>query len=359
MGDVNADDSRLQVIAYDPQYRDRYNFNDESDDDQVLVNKDNNEFEEDELKMISIEDKYSNSHSISRKAQLQKQKSLERQRAFHQNRSRYFVNRRSNSDITSYRPRSNSNLFPRSKSPLRPHHRYQHGHIQNEHHNHHLPRPTRFAASLSLPEIRRNKSDMDLCVGDEWIECGDNLRIAPEIHSGSNKITNIAKIKNQNNYYRGSGFASNVVYKRTHYWKLRVNSSQVQDFAIGFIADGHGRNKRNSSFLAHRKSVGIYSNKNVWSDNKKLRNSKGIEMRNRDIINIALDMDHGYVYVQRCKYDINKQEYDVNEMKKLSGIKIKSDDLHNGYRLACYLKQKGQSLTIVEYSDNRSFPEWR
>ncbi len=206
---------------------------------------------------------------------------------------------------------------------------------------------------------RRNKKKYS----DKWGECGDNLLIAPEIHSASNKITNIGKMRNHNHCYKGSGFAEKVILSGTgiHFWKLRIFCNNIDQgpfntFAIGFISSLYCSNRRNSRFLTHEKSMGIYCDKQIWCSGKKMSNNNGILMQNKDIINIALDLHSKCVYIQRCKYNKNKNDYTVYPNKS---IKILFDINGNkyGYRLACYLRQKGQSITILEHS-NKPFPEW-
>jgi len=201
-----------------------------------------------------------------------------------------------------------------------------------------------------LPTVHCN----DVHPGDEWTECGQNLEISPLERS---RVSAIRR-------HRGSAFAAQSVDRGVHFWKIKVFCGDPMDgddqfgFAVGFVPDRCTANQRNGSFLGILKTIGISANHGVWCDGKKVSGSKGIAMRNKDIINLCLDMDRGQVYVQRIEYrNSTKYQYTVHRVKEMA-VHRKGIDFRGGYRLGCYLKRKGQSMEIMEY-DTRPFDEWR
>lgn len=83
-------------------------------------------------------------------------------------------------------------------------------------------------------------------------------------------------------------------------------------------------------------------------------------MRNRDIVNLCLDMDRGQVFVQRIEYrdypQSTEYQYTVHRVKEIAVNE--HIDLRRAYRLGCALRRKGQSMEIMEYT-TVPFEEWR
>eukprot|EP01084_Bolivina_argentea_P134802 237661_1 len=237
-------------------------------------------------------------------------------------------------------------------------------------------------------------TEYDITKKDEWEECGDNLQILRETYSGHSKIVNIGKIRNHSGgIKRGSGYGSCVVNEGVHYWKLKIlyknehNDPYNITFAVGFVPKKYGFSKRNHWFLSHDKSFGLYSDGQIMCSSRK-KSNHGITMQNKDIINICLDFNRTCLFVQRCEFikshkrtrrlssssipnkrhrpnssnlppqsPVSGMDYKVHSVKKIPLERFGVRSLSDGYRLACYLREKGQSITILDYATN-PFEEW-
>lgn len=163
---------------------------------------------------------------------------------------------------------------------------------------------------------------------------------------------------------RGSGFAARTVSRGVHFWKIQVFCGDVKGglredgasgFAVGFVADGvdiESANQRIASF------VGISGDQRVWSDGQRVSGSRGVVMRNRDILNLCLDLERGQVLVQRIEYRRTAEyEHTVHGVQRLA-IERAAIDREGCYKLGCYLKRRGQGIDILEYG-TLPFDEWR
>merc|ERR1719397_2322991 len=154
--------------------------------------------------------------------------------------------------------------------------------------------------------------------GDEWIECGENLEILPAERQRV-RIPRCSAMQRVSRH-RGSAFAAQSVCGGVHFWKIKVFCGDHDfGFAVGFVPDRGGANRRNGACLGTAGSVGISGDGGVWNDGKKVSGTKGVAMRNMDIINLALDMERGQVLVQRIEYRRSTEyQYTVHCAKKLA-----------------------------------------
>ena len=227
--------------------------------------------------------------------------------------------------------------------------------------------------------------ELSIKVKDEWIECGENLEIvsSPRSRSRVSIPMGIAVRRQSNSKRYGSAFGTQIVNRGRHFWKIKVFCGDTMDrkggrdggdfsgFGVGFIPDRprsaarkSNANPRNGWFLgvlSRNGSIGISGDCGIWCDGNKVSGTKGIAMRNRDIVNLCLDMDRGQVFVQRIEYrdypQSTEYQYTVHRVKEIA-VNEQAIDLRRGYRLGCALRRKGQSMEIMQYT-TVPFEEWR
>eukprot|EP00485_Elphidium_margaritaceum_P011715 CAMPEP_0202691150 /NCGR_PEP_ID=MMETSP1385-20130828/5942_1 /ASSEMBLY_ACC=CAM_ASM_000861 /TAXON_ID=933848 /ORGANISM="Elphidium margaritaceum" /LENGTH=771 /DNA_ID=CAMNT_0049346509 /DNA_START=54 /DNA_END=2369 /DNA_ORIENTATION=+ len=200
---------------------------------------------------------------------------------------------------------------------------------------------------------------------DGWSECGANLVI--ERCKISSRLSMTASSPHQ-----ACGYARHVVrYGRRHFWRLKIRQSlgtSRRPLVIGFVSAKYQPNanaseeSKSETWYEQRavRSVAITADSQVWCNGKKLTQQPPLpRLNHRDIINICLSLQDSNVYIQHCKYDARKYEYDVGCAIRLQ---IPSGEIRDrgkyGYRLACFLGAKGQSVDIDKYAFNQPFPEW-
>ena len=233
--------------------------------------------------------------------------------------------------------------------------------------------------------------------GDEWIAWGKNLEIVQNDNNNNSKIQNIGSTvdDDQNDYYRsrGSAYGLRVVdpsCSDQYYWKIRVGDEYEYTYAVGFVKEDNGVIDGNGWYIKNQSSVGIYSDKQIWTNSVLLCND-GILFRNKDLINLCIDYNKMGVYVQRLEYignvyndyqqisdedddydaainmnlNINENDnkitdkeipknYIIHDAKRVFG----GIDVNSNYRLACYLRTENQNVEIIKFSTH-PFKEWQ
>ena len=222
-------------------------------------------------------------------------------------------------------------------------------------------------------------------INDYWTYCGRNLKLVDfgtQVVNIGEKDSNVEgegkqKEKEEDDanvmvynyisraldvgYARGSCFGYNKCQQGKHYWKIESNNVKnlmAYTFAIGFVSTNECKlndKEANEWYVAHKNAVGLYSDRQVWSNGDLIKNVKFLKMNRNCILLLCLNFDDQIIEGKLLKITRTKQV--VVDQTSLIQFNQVGLDVNQEYRLACYLRGVGQSIKIIDYQ-KEPFDEW-